>query len=61
MIIFTLQVKRDSGDVKGSDIFQEAERLEVIEKVPMVLVELLLDKNILQQIKDYEKIFLRVS
>ncbi|XP_041353778.1 eukaryotic translation initiation factor 5-like [Gigantopelta aegis] len=59
MLYQYIKVKRDSGDVKGADIFQEAERLEVIEKVPMVLVELLLDKNVLQQIKDYEKIFLR--
>lgn len=39
----------------------EAERLEVKEKVPLVLVELLLTDRVLTQIKEHRILFLSVS
>ena len=59
------QTKRDSGElVKGSvvkEVLSEAERLEVKEKVPLVLAELLLTDNILAEVKKFRTIFLGVS
>lgn len=46
---------------KGADILAEAERLDVKEKVPLLLVELLFDENILTQIKKYRNLFLRFT
>lgn len=43
------------------DIFGEAERLEVNDKATMVLVELLLNCKILQQLKQYKVLFLKVT
>lgn len=53
----------NKNNVAGADaeILGEAERLEVKDKAALVLVELLMDKNILVQIKKYRKLFLRVS
>ena len=42
-------------------IVQEAKRLDVFEKAPLVLAELLFDKNVQKQIKEYRAVFLRVS
>ena len=39
----------------------EAERLEIKDKAPMVLAELLYDDNILIEIPKYRSLFLRVS
>ena len=39
----------------------EAERLEIKDKAPMVLAELLYDNNILNEIPKYRSLFLRVS
>lgn len=39
----------------------EAERLEIKEKAPMVLAELLFDANMAQQIRQYRTLFCRVS
>jgi hypothetical protein len=43
------------------EILREAERLEVKEKVPLVLAELLLTDKLLAQIKEHRIIFLGVS
>ncbi|XP_065833128.1 eukaryotic translation initiation factor 5-like [Oscarella lobularis] len=40
-------------------IVQEAKRLDVFEKAPLVLAELLFDKNVQKQIKEYRAVFLR--
>ena len=42
------------------EIVSEAERLEVNDKATMVLVELLLNNKILQQLKQYKVLFLKV-
>jgi translation initiation factor 5 len=58
-------VKRKRADGKlgvagvDKEILNEAERLEVKDKGPLVLAELLLDNSILSQIKQYRVIFLR--
>eukprot|EP00918_Siedleckia_nematoides_P099621 GHVU01217839.1.p1 GENE.GHVU01217839.1~~GHVU01217839.1.p1 ORF type:complete len:435 (+),score=99.70 GHVU01217839.1:328-1632(+) len=44
--------------IVAKEIAGEADRLEVKDKAPMVLVELLFDANILQQIKDHRTLFL---
>ena len=49
-----------AGQENEKDIVGEAERLDIKEKAPMVLAELLLDVNILAQIKTYRNLFLRV-
>jgi len=54
--------KRDSGALKTSagvkEVVAEAERLEVKEKVPLVLVELLLTDKVLAQAKDHRILLL---
>ncbi|XP_002732974.1 eukaryotic translation initiation factor 5-like [Saccoglossus kowalevskii] len=54
--------KRDNGQMVGSDkdFLAEAERLEVREKAPLVLVELLFNENMISQIKEYRLHFLRM-
>lgn len=58
-----IKAKRDAGmldDVNvQKEIANEADRLEIKPKVPLLLAELLFDQNILQQIKKYRKLFLR--
>ncbi|KAL4237466.1 Eukaryotic translation initiation factor 5A-1 [Mactra antiquata] len=51
--------KKCNVAVLDADILQEAERLEVKDKAALVLVELLMDKDIIAQIKKYRKLFLR--
>lgn len=55
-----IKQKIDSESLLGADkdIVAEAERLELKEKCPMVLVELLFDGKILKQIKDHRKLLL---
>ena len=43
------------------EIVGEAERLDVKEKAPLVLAELLYTANIVVEIKKYRTLFLRVS
>ena len=43
------------------DIFAEAERLDVLDKAPFVLTEVLLGEGILRELTTYRNIFLRVS
>ncbi|KAL8599509.1 hypothetical protein ACOMHN_066908 [Nucella lapillus] len=52
--------KRDSGELGKSvkEVVGEAERLEVKEKVPLVLVELLLTDKVLAQVKEHRVLFL---
>lgn len=56
-----IKQKIDSESLLGADkdIVAEAERLELKEKCPMVLVELLFDGKILKQIKNHRKLLLR--
>ena len=49
-----------TGVEREKDIVGEAERLDIKEKAPLILVELLLDSNILVQLKTYRNLFLRV-
>lgn len=48
-------------DNMHKEIVAEAERLEIKEKAPLVLCELLFDKNIMQQIKTHRLLFLRFT
>lgn len=50
-----------TGPEKEKEILLEAERLEIKEKAPMVLAELLFDVNMAQQIRQYRTLFCRVS
>ena len=58
------QARKDVG-VTGADkekeLVGEAERLEVKDKAVTVLVEVLFDTGILQQLKTYRNLFVRVS
>ncbi|BFZ07108.1 hypothetical protein BsWGS_10147 [Bradybaena similaris] len=63
-IIYELiKIKRDDEElIKPAaikDLFSEAERLEVTDKVPLVLVELLLNEKALAQLQKYKHLFLR--
>lgn len=60
---FVSQSKRDRGELSKSvkELVIEADRLEVKEKVPLVLVELLLTDKVLTQIKEHRILFLSVS
>jgi len=57
-----IKEKRDSGKLKTSagvkEVVAEAERLEVKEKVPLILVELLLTEKVLSQAKDHRILLL---
>lgn len=59
MDILYEQVKsrRDGGQLDNAqvqkELLSEAERLEIKQKAPLVLAELLFDQNILSQIKKY--------
>lgn len=43
------------------EILQEAERLDIKEKGPLILAELLLDENMMKQLVTYRLHFLRVG
>lgn len=53
--------KKLLGGEKEKEIVAEAERLDVKDKSPMVLAELLYDRDILTQIKKYRTLFLRFT
>ncbi|KAG5868975.1 hypothetical protein JTB14_032247 [Gonioctena quinquepunctata] len=57
--------KRDASVLDNpntqKEILNEAERLEIKQKVPLVLAELLFDHNILAQVKKYRLLFLRFT
>lgn len=56
-----IKTKQETGSLSKSDkeILAEAERLEVKDKCPLILVELLYDDRILQQIKQHRLLVLR--
>jgi len=57
--------RKVAGELTGAEqekgIVIEAERLEIKDKAPLVLAELLYDVNILQQIKQYRSLFCRLT
>lgn len=63
LALSSLQQKKEGDSLSDKELVSEAERLDIKEKAPLVLAELLLDndKNILQLIKQYRTHFLRVS
>lgn len=48
------------GSEKEKEIVFEAERLDIKDKAPLVLLELLFDANMLQQIKQFKSLLRRV-
>ncbi|CAI9734586.1 eukaryotic translation initiation factor 5-like [Octopus vulgaris] len=56
-----IKQKHESKTLAGADkdILAEAERLEIKEKCPTILVELLFNADILKQIKEHKKLLLR--
>ncbi|XP_059160536.1 eukaryotic translation initiation factor 5-like [Physella acuta] len=63
-IIYELiKIKRDDDELTKpaaiKEVFSEAERLEVKDKVPLVLVELLLNEKAITQLQKYKGLFLR--
>lgn len=60
-----IKAKRDADLLENAqtqkEIVNEAERLEIKSKVPLVLAELLFDHNILAQVKKYRLLFLRFT
>jgi len=63
-LLCIVQQRKVAGEVSGADrekeIVLEAERLEIRDKAPLVLAELLYDTNIITQIKQYRTLFCRV-
>lgn len=65
MDIFYVLVKskREAGQLNDiqvhKELLSEAERLEIKNKAPLVLVELLFDQNMRQQLVDYKLLLLR--
>ena len=61
---FNVKVKKEKNELTGGDnekdIVAEAERLDIKDKAPIVLTELLFDNGMLNQITKYRKLFLRV-
>ena len=59
-----VQQRKVAGEVTGTErekeIVLEAERLEIRDKAPLVLAELLFDTNIITQIKQHRNLFCRV-
>lgn len=49
------------GAEKEKEILAEADRLDIKDKAPLVLAELLYDTNIIAQIKQYRSLFLRFT
>ncbi|KAJ8922639.1 hypothetical protein NQ315_007671 [Exocentrus adspersus] len=60
-----VKAKRDAGVLENvqaqKEILNEAERLEIKPKAPLVLAELLFDHNILAEVKKYRMLFLRFT
>ncbi|KAK2180558.1 hypothetical protein NP493_438g02012 [Ridgeia piscesae] len=59
-----VKLKKDADQLTGKmekDIVTEAERLDIKDKAPLVLAELLFDENIMQQIKRFRTLFLRFT
>ena len=60
-----IKEKKEAGKLEDADaskeILTEAERLDIKEKGPLILAELLFDENILTQMKKFRKHFLRFT
>uniref|UniRef100_V5GR00 Eukaryotic translation initiation factor 5 n=1 Tax=Anoplophora glabripennis TaxID=217634 RepID=V5GR00_ANOGL len=60
-----VKAKRDAGVLENvqtqKEILNEAERLEIKPKAPLVLAELLFDHNILKEVMTYRMLFLRFT
>jgi translation initiation factor 5 len=56
-----VKVRKDRGRLlkEATNVLSEAKRLDVVDKGAMVVAEVVFDKNILSQIKEYKKLFLR--
>lgn len=65
LIYNMVKAKRDCDQLENvqcqKEILNEAERLEIKSKVPLVLAELLFDNNILAQVKKHRVLFLRFT
>jgi len=63
-VCLCIQQRKVAGEVSGTErekeIVLEAERLEIRDKAPLVLAELLYDTNMIAQIKQYRTLFCRV-
>lgn len=53
-----VEQKKAVDQLDGKEILAKAEYLEVKDQAPLILVELLLNEKILQQLKQYRKLFL---
>ena len=60
--IVTPQNKKQGGNIASEhkELYGEAEKLEIVDKAPSVLTEVLLGENILRELPTYRNIFLRV-
>ncbi|CAG0883970.1 unnamed protein product [Cyprideis torosa] len=60
-----IKEKRDQGQLSKAgvdkEILAEGERLDIKDKVALVLAELLLSENILKELKQHNKVFLRAT
>jgi len=63
MVYEMLKVKKDADDLGKvasiREIVAEAERLEVKDKVPLIIVEILLNEKAVQQLEKYRNLFLQ--
>merc|ERR1719188_2970553 len=50
---------KDEVGKKDKEIFADAERLDIVNKAPIVLCELLFDDSMVAQIKKYKRVFMR--
>lgn len=57
--------KRDNGDLENvqthKELYTEADRLEVLQKAPLVLAELLFSANIIQEVRKHRNLLLRFT
>lgn len=61
MVLEIVKIKKDMDEIHKpaviKELLAEAERLEVKEKVPLILVEVLLNENVLTQLKKFRSLF----
>uniref|UniRef100_A0A7E4V8Q7 W2 domain-containing protein n=1 Tax=Panagrellus redivivus TaxID=6233 RepID=A0A7E4V8Q7_PANRE len=56
---FFIKAKKDGSIKNSTKMLNEAQRLELKTKAPLLLADVLLDQNVLKQLKEYENLFLR--
>lgn len=58
-----LKKKKENNyaDTSDKDVLAEAERLDITDKAPVVMVEILFDENILTQLKSFRTYFIRFT